>query len=379
MKPSDFSNRRYFPGTTGNVFDTLLHRVIGLENLPALVFAGILFIIAVLPHPGAWLETMLLWMFFLVDWGLLAALPRAGKSFGPARPPVVILAVLRAVVAVLPLTLSLPIQLIGLVLVVYGFWIEPHSIRVTRQTLHSPKLRLERPLRVLHIGDLHVERITGRERQLTRLIRELHPDLILFSGDFINLSYLRDPVSWQAAREVLREWSAPLGVFAVTGSPAVDLPEIIPQILAGTPVCWLQDRKIKLDGGGQQITLVGLNCSHKPFVDLPNLLPLMEGEADGFTVLLYHSPDLAPDAAQTGVDLQLSGHTHGGQVRLPLLGALYAGSLYGKQFEAGRYQLGDMTLYVSRGVGMEGAAAPRIRFLCPPEIVLWEISGDPSQ
>ena len=95
-----------------------------------------------------------------------------------------------------------------------------------------------------------------------------------------------------------------------------------------------------------------------------------------FTILLYHTPDLAPEAAEAGVDLQLSGHTHGGQVRLPLYGALYAASLYGKRFEMGRKQLDGLTLYVTRGIGMEGKSAPRVRFLCPPEIILWDISAD---
>ena len=92
-------------------------------------------------------------------------------------------------------------------------------------------------------------------------------------------------------------------------------------------------------------------------------------------ILLYHTPDLAPEASRLGIDLQLSGHTHGGQVRLPFYGALVTGSLYGKRFEAGRYQLERMVLYVSRGLGLEGAGAPRVRFLCPPEMILWEISA----
>jgi predicted MPP superfamily phosphohydrolase len=91
--------------------------------------------------------------------------------------------------------------------------------------------------------------------------------------------------------------------------------------------------------------------------------------------LLYHTPDLAPEAAEAGVDLQLSGHTHAGQVRLPGYGALYAGSLYGKRFEAGRIRVGEMTLYVTRGIGLEGKGAPRVRFLAPPEIILWELTG----
>jgi predicted MPP superfamily phosphohydrolase len=73
--------------------------------------------------------------------------------------------------------------------------------------------------------------------------------------------------------------------------------------------------------------------------------------------------------------MQLSGHTHGGQVRLPFYGALFAASLYGKAFESGRRQLAGLTLYVTRGIGMEGGGAPRVRFLCPPEIILWEVDG----
>lgn len=90
---------------------------------------------------------------------------------------------------------------------------------------------------------------------------------------------------------------------------------------------------------------------------------------DAFTILLYHRPDLIEAAAQAGVSLQLSGHTHGGQMRLPGWGALVTGSSFYKKYEMGRYQVGSTTLYVSRGVGMEGRGMPRARFLCPPEMV----------
>jgi predicted MPP superfamily phosphohydrolase len=102
----------------------------------------------------------------------------------------------------------------------------------------------------------------------------------------------------------------------------------------------------------------------------------MEHANGDFNLLLHHSPDLAAYASNAGIDLQLSGHTHGGQIRLPLYGAIVTGSLYNKKFESGRYQVHDMTLYVTHGIGMEGCAAPRVRFLCPPEIILWEISGE---
>ncbi len=339
------------------------------------VFAFILAVIALLPHFANWPAAFVLFLFFLGDWVLLASLPKVGKSFGPDRPPTLILAIMRAVIAILPLSIMLPIQAVGTLLVIYSFWIEPHRIHLTRQTIVTSKLSASASLKILHLGDLHVERITERERQLNRLVADLKPDLILFSGDFINLSYLFDPVSWQNARDVMREWTAPLGVYVVTGSPAVDRPEIMPNVLDGLPVRWLNNEKVMLDVAGQKVAVIGVSCTHVPYKDAPQVVALQNGRVADFSILLYHSPDLAPDAAEAGIDLQLSGHTHGGQVRLPGFGAIFTGSLYGKQLEAGRKQIGDMVLYVSRGIGLEGAAAPRVRFLCPPEVILWEITG----
>jgi uncharacterized protein len=375
MDIKDFSQIKHFPGTTGNPFDLFLHGYAQVQKFPAPIYALILGFIALPAHFGNWPFFAFFWAILLVDWALLAALPMAGKSYGPAKPPALILAVMRFFPAFLPIPFAIAIQLLGTALVVYGFWIEPHTIRLTRQKLTSPNLHLDQPLRVLHIGDLHVERVTARERQLNRMIRELQPDLILFSGDFLNLSYLKDAAAWEAVRQVLSEWQAPLGVYAVTGSPAVDLPENFPKLLEGTPIRLLQDETVFLGNPGKQLRIVGLTCTHKPFEERPRLERLLSSTPDPFTILLYHSPDLAPDAAQLGVDLQLSGHTHGGQIRLPLIGALFTGSLYGRLFEAGRYQIDRMVLYISRGVGLEGAAAPRVRFLCPPEIILWELNG----
>jgi uncharacterized protein len=182
---------------------------------------------------------------------------------------------------------------------------------------------------------------------------------------------------------VLRELHAPLGVYVVSGSPAVDRPEAVQHILAGLDnIRWLRDEAVTVWHEGSAIRIVGLSCTHKPFVDGPRLQAVLSAAGPGqvpidrpFTILLYHTPDLAPEAAASGIDLQLSGHTHGGQVRLPGYGALFTASLYGKRFESGRIEEDGLTLYVTRGIGMEGKGAPRVRFMTPPEITLWEISG----
>lgn len=384
MTKPDFTKRRHFPGTHGNPFDVVLRICDVVESLPAIVFTALLFGLGLIPTLVNGPLALGVWFFCLGDWALLAALPRARKSFGPAKPPTLALACLRVVPALLPLPLALSAQVIGTLLVIYGFWIEPHRLTFTHQTLQSKKLNSGRPLRLLHLGDLHIERTTERERQLLFLVRSTAPDLILFSGDFLNLSNLRDPQAHAEVRALLQELAAPLGVFVVSGSPAVDLPELVPDLLQGLPLRWLQNERVRLEHQGHVIDLVGVTCTHKPFVDGPQLVSLLtpppssktdDGGGDVFTILLYHTPDLAPEAAEAGIDLQLSGHTHGGQVRLPFYGALFAGSLYGKRFEVGRQQVGAMTLYVTRGIGMEGKGAPRVRFLCPPEITLWEISG----
>jgi predicted MPP superfamily phosphohydrolase len=96
-----------------------------------------------------------------------------------------------------------------------------------------------------------------------------------------------------------------------------------------------------------------------------------------FDICLTHAPGIIPQAARRGFDLYLCGHTHGGQVRVPLWGALLTLAVHGKRFESGRYEVDDMTAYVTRGVGLEGGGlAPRVRFLCTPEIVIVELVGE---
>lgn len=375
MQEKDFSSRTTFPGTSGNPFDVILHGLVRIQSIPWTIFVLLLAGLAFISSWGNWLYAVSLWLFFFIDWILLALLPRVGRSFGPPQPPALILALLRLIFGFLPPSISLPLQVVGTAIVIYAFWIEPFQIKITHQTLTSPKFISNRPLRILHLGDLHIERLSPREQRLNKLVQDLHPDLILFSGDILNLSYRQDQVAWQAARQVINTWQAPLGIFLVSGSPAVDLPEILPQLLEGCHPTWLQDQKIAVKWGEGDLELIGITCTHQPHMDGPKLAALTSEGSNKYRILLYHSPDLAPVAHKHGVDLMLSGHTHGGQVRIPFIGAIFTGSLYGKIFEAGRYQLGQMVLYITRGLGMEGAAAPRLRFLCPPEIILWELKG----
>jgi predicted MPP superfamily phosphohydrolase len=92
-----------------------------------------------------------------------------------------------------------------------------------------------------------------------------------------------------------------------------------------------------------------------------------------FSILLYHTPDEIEAVAGRGVDLYCAGHIHGGQIALPFYGALVTLSKHGKRFEAGLYHVGKTSLYVNRGIGMEGGRMPRVRFCSRPEVTVIEV------
>jgi predicted MPP superfamily phosphohydrolase len=372
---SDFRSRRSFPGTIGGPFELFVRYAGLVQRIPGMVFAGLLLVWAWLLAGQDLDSAVLLWAFFLLDWLSLALLPRFGRSYGPPLPAVLMLALIRAPLTLVPNPWNWVSQVMGSALILLGLWVEPQRLVLTRQTLVTPKLKRGSRIRLLQFGDLHMERITPRDRKLVTLIKEASPDLICFTGDLLSYAEETDPTAVRDARAIFRQLQAPMGIYAVRGSPPVDTDEVVEAVLAGLPVHVLEGEFCRLGEAGQTINLMGAACTHKPFVDGPIVEEMATGLAEGLNILLYHSPDIAPIAARAGVDLQLSGHTHGGQVRLPILGALYASSLYGKRFESGRYQVGSMTLYVSRGLGMEGMAAPRVRFLCPPEVVVWELVG----
>ncbi len=373
MKPRDFRHRKHYPGLTGNPFDRVLHRALRLERVPAPLIFLLLTLLAALASLGRWQAALIYALAFYIDYLLLALLPETRISYGPVKPPALMLACLRLLFFWLPIYPLLLIQGVGTLLVIYGFYIEPHHLQISYQRYPISGQSGAAPVRIAHLSDLHIERLSFREEKVLQKLEEIRPDAILITGDLLNLSFLEDPTAIQDARAFLTRLHAPEGVFFVSGSPVVDLPDLVPAILNGLPLIWLKHEAKTLHINGQELTLIGISCSHKPEDDFRDLKSVIPEKKRGTQILLYHSPDLAPLSARLPVDLQLSGHTHGGQVRLPFIGALFTGSLYGRAFQAGRYLIGNTTLYISRGLGLEGAAAPRVRFLCPPEIILWEI------
>jgi predicted MPP superfamily phosphohydrolase len=344
---------------------------------------------------GGWWVIATTFAFAGFDLALLAALPRLGLSFGPVGLPLLGITGVRMLLTLgllwgwrrmgkfRPCLLSsrgtfaaiMTMWLLHssvLALEIKGMYLEPFEVQVTELNLSGPAFLPDRPLRLVHLTDLHIERITKREQEIIKLVNELEPDLIVLTGDYLNTSYTYDPIAQREARSFLAQLHAPHGVYAVMAKP-VDPPEVMTALFEGLDIVVLDDKAQSLSFSGGDLYLVGVTYAEwmETERDEAALSSLMaQVPPDAYSILLYHTPDIVAAAAKENVNLHLAGHTHGGQVRLPLYGAVLTASAFGKKYEQGRYTVGPTTLYVSRGLGMEGQGAPRVRFLCQPEVVL---------
>lgn len=343
--------------------------------------------IAILAIPAAFA------LFVGLDGAALGLLPRLRLSFGPVQPVLLALAAVRWLVGLAGVALALwlaPVAALVAVLVVnlalsllvaHAVYVEPFQLTLTRMDISSPKLaELVRPLSVLHLSDLHMERPTRRDERILQLAEELSPDLILLTGDYLNLSYTDDDLAVASARAWLGRLHAPLGVFAVLGTPEVDVRHRVDELFAGTGVRLLRNEAVTIPVDRSAIALLGVTCERDGHSDPAGLEAAVNQAPEGaYTILLYHMPDLMPEAVGNGIDLYLAGHTHGGQWRLPGYGALITSSAYGKRYEMGHYAEGATQLYVTRGLGLEGLAAPRARVLCRPEMLLMRLMAPGGQ
>jgi uncharacterized protein len=336
-------------------------------------------------------------IFGVVDWLLLAFLPRLGLSYGSIELAWLLMLCGRVVyllAIILPLNglfhfhmaiRSTHTDIIGLVLwglinlaacaiEYYSLYIEPFDLRVTTLQVPGPAFSPKRPVRILQLADLHIERITKRDLEILERVKALKPDLIVLTGDYLNYDYASDPRAIRDGRAFLSQLQAPRGVYAIPGSHFVDRPEVITLLFADMKITVLKDQAERIKIGSGEIYLMGVVNQDRKTRDRNALSDLMKQKSPGvFSLLLYHTPDLIEAAAENGVNLYLAGHTHGGQIRFPLIGAVITLSAYGRKYASGQHTLGATTLYTSRGLGMEGLNLPRARFLCPPEMVVIEL------
>ncbi|MBS2028289.1 MAG: metallophosphoesterase [Deltaproteobacteria bacterium] len=264
----------------------------------------------------------------------------------------------RSRIAPVPALAALLLVAIG----VDAFSIEPRALEVEHFQVVSKKV--DHPIRIGVVADIQVDAIGAHERDALATLAAEKPDLVLFAGDYVQVPAHELQGMERNFNQLLRDakLSPPLGAFAVEGN-AEHGRDWAP-LFDGTGIRALP-RTTTLDLPGLRLTGLTLRDSFDRALDIP-------ADPNRLTIALGHGPDFALGGVMT--DLLIAGHTHGGQVRLPLIGPIMTLSHVPRAWAAGMTALDHgRTLVVSRGVGMERGPAPRLRFLCRPELVIVDV------
>jgi predicted MPP superfamily phosphohydrolase len=227
------------------------------------------------------------------------------------------------------------------------------------------------PITVGVLTDMQFAQVTDHERTAVERLMALRPDVIVLTGDLFQGSQRRFEEQLDAIHDLLAPLEARGGVFAVAGN--VDEPSQLRAAIAGTRIRLLEDEIDVVEVRGVRLAIGGIDqhLDAEAAGRCIRRLTAEHGDAD-VRILLSHRPDAVLRLTEADrVDLTISGHTHGGQVRLPVLGPLVTFTAVPRQAAGGGlHPVNGHALYVSRGVGMERGQAPPIRFNCPPEVSL---------
>ncbi len=259
----------------------------------------------------------------------------------------------------------------GLGALAYAAGVEPNWIEVCREDIVMHRLSPEFDgYRVVQISDLHAGDWLPDSRlaEIIELINREEPDIVAITGDFVTQVYRHAPshiVPYMREIEAKDAVVAVLGNHDYWGKPGHTL---IRRIIRESGMIDLNNEvhTVKRDGAAFHIAGVDSAREHADRLDLL----LKKLPAEGAAMLLAHEPDFADKSAATGrFDLQISGHSHGGQIVAPLIGPPRLPPM-GRKYYAGRYQIGDMVLYTNRGLGMVGLP---FRFGARPEITVFTL------
>jgi len=256
----------------------------------------------------------------------------------------------------------------------YARYIEPKQLDITSHKIVHPTIPKDFDnLRIVQFSDTHVGHYYTLE-QLTLLVDRINsykPDLLFFTGDLMD-----EPNKYAAANHlipILKRLEAPLGKFAIYGNHDHGGygSEIYKKLMEQTGFNLLMNSSKEIHLRDSKITIVGLD---DVMLGRPSFEQAFQNvDSSSYTILLAHEPDIADRAAKVGAHMQLSGHSHGGQIQLPFVGPLITPPL-GSIYYEGAHEIGTtkMFLYVNRGLGTTRLP---LRFLAKPEISIFTLQS----
>ncbi len=249
------------------------------------------------------------------------------------------------------------------------------ALEVVRRDILVPGLPPEFDLlTIVQASDLHYDPRTGLVSYLEEvadIANSLSPDIVVFTGDFIN-----SPRHIRRSVELHERFRARLGSFAVLGNHDYwTRPHRVKEALGRSRIVYLGGQRRVFTRSGRSLILAGTDAPWDGRT--PDWRQLLrKGPADA-VVLLAHAPEVAVEAARHGANLILCGHTHGGQARLPLVGPVVVPGRHGHRHVSGVYDLGpECVLNVSRGIGVSTGG---FRMLCPPELTLLRLRASTAE
>lgn len=249
------------------------------------------------------------------------------------------------------------------VCVIDAFYWEPNWVQLRHHSIETHKLPPNTRVRIVQITDFHLMgELTARELKAVRLTRRAAPDLIVLTGDY---TVPKSPAAIAALTRMAKMLSRIAPTYAVEGN--WDGPEDFAALEKGGVEHLRKWRRIEC---GE--TVIALGRAEWYGGGMERIPQSCRGL---YTVVLCHVPGHFETLGRMGVDLVLAGHTHGGQVRIPVFGALIPNRTLVGKYQAGFYEDGGSLMYVNRGLGCERCGAPEVRFFCRPEVAVFEIVG----
>jgi len=237
------------------------------------------------------------------------------------------------------------------------------KLDVTERAIDVPRLAPALDtLSIVHLSDFHFTGLVGKSffREVVRRSNEMQPDLLAVTGDVIDHS---DCIDW--IPDTLGKLESRYGVYYVLGNHDIrhDV-DRLRKVLSDSGLVDLGGRWVQIEVGGEPIVLAGNELPWiAPAADMRGC-PRRTPGGGPLRIVLSHSPDQLHWAQAQDADLLLAGHTHGGQIRLPLIGAVVSASRLGVNFDSGIFYAPPTIMHISRGISGE---LP-VRLNCPPEV-----------
>ena len=256
----------------------------------------------------------------------------------------------------------------------YARFIEPYRLQVETAAVVREGRETDDPIRVAVLADLQTDRVTAWEHHVIDELLNLGADIIVLPGDLYHGSHAAFAAHRDELRALLARLQAPGGVYFARGDVDDRHSLGLGRLFQGTSIRWLEDEAVEVEVRGRRVTIAGLARSLND-ASWQVVRELEERPGDDVRIVVAHYPRAVGMLRESSrIDVVVAGHTHGGQISLPWFGPPITLSPMPRRVGAGGLHVLDgRRVYVSRGAGLERGQAPRIRFLCPPEVTLLRI------